>query len=169
MSGAMNPDNYWFGGPYPKGFQEMDPAYQDYYRGAINTTPWTNFSGNKSTQMRWNFEPMSYAEWKALTGGGNWGQTPTPTPTPTPSDNLLGLIKQSADPWGTYGQMGVNEPYLSNINQRFGWSPEGLAYPTQLQASPTWYNPPIVYPDVMTPNFKPKNTTTTSGTYPWTP
>jgi hypothetical protein len=72
--------------------------------------------------------------------------------------DMTGLLAQTADPWSVYGQIGVNEPYMSNINQRFGWSPQGLAYPTQLQQSPSWYNPKTVYPAVVQPPINPKIT-----------
>lgn len=146
-------------GAYPAGFGDMSPGYQDYYNQS-----WRGGSGPPRNPVAYavsqqhggqQFEPMNYAEWQALTGG-NWGGGggyPQPTPTPTPSPELLGLMQQAADPWGTYGQMGVNEPYLSNINTRFGWSPEGLAYGTQLQPTPTWYNPKTVYPDVILPKI----------------
>ncbi len=90
------------------------------------------------------------------------GGTPQPYPNPPPTTpqmpDMTGLLAQTADPWSVYGQIGVNEPYMSNINQRFGWSPQGLAYPTQLQQSPSWYNPKTVYPAVVQPPINPKIT-----------
>jgi hypothetical protein len=148
-------------------------AYKDYYMGAF-PSGWTYedmqqwppkafepLGEGKERGMygnpKGNYTPMSYDDWRAMQAALGYMRPDspgTPTTPPAPTDNLLGLMKQSADPFGTYGQMGVNEPYLSNINNRFGWSSQGLAYPTQLQASPTWYNPPIVYPDVVQPPIK---------------
>jgi hypothetical protein len=122
----------------------FDPDYRKYFVDERN-------SGN-------NY-PLGWYDWRTGVGPPPVqppvtppGTTPGTTPgTPPISDQLAGLMQQAADPWGTYGQLGVNEPYLSNINNRFGWSSEGLAYPTQLQATPTWYNPRTVYPDVVQP------------------
>lgn len=139
--------------------QRSNPAWSpgyNAYRNALTETFESPFGPDSITR---NFEgktwfkedPLSWDQWRALQAGLGVSNPVTPTTPPVPSDALQGLLKQSADPFGTYGQLGVNEPYLSNINNRFGWSPQGLAYPTQLQASPSWYNPPIIYPDVVQP------------------
>ena len=83
---------------------------------------------------------------------------PNQPPTTPQMPDMTGLLAQTADPWSVYGQIGVNEPYMSNINNRFGWSPQGLAYPTQLQQSPSWYNPKTVYPAVVQPPINPRVT-----------
>ena len=82
-------------------------------------------------------------------GGG--GTTPPPVTPPTPSDPLQGLMAQAADPYGTYGQLGVANPYLQNIQNRFGYDPSGLAYGVNLQQSPSWYLPGIAHPNVVYP------------------
>jgi hypothetical protein len=152
-------------------WERKPQAYKDYYMGAFPSglsyedlmqfpSPMLRPLGEGEERGMYgmpkgDYTPMDYDQWRAMQaalGYMNPGtKQPPPTTPPAPSDNLLGLIKQASDPWGTYGQMGVNEPYLSNINNRFGWSSQGLAYPTQLQASPTWYNPKVVYPDVVQP------------------
>ena len=90
---------------------------------------------------------------KYLNEQQNNQQTTPPTTQPQPSEELLGLIKQTADPYGTYGQLGVANPYMEAINQRFGYDPNGLAYGVDLQRSPSFYQPPTIYPDVYQPKF----------------
>jgi hypothetical protein len=102
---------------------------------------------------------MPYSEFRRLynafglnnqqNGGG--GTTPPPVTPPAPSDALQGLMAQAADPYGTYGQLGVANPYLQNIQNRFGYDPSGLAYGVNLQQTPSWYNPGIAHPNVIFP------------------
>ena len=112
--------------------------------------PWGGNQGPFSGSL---YQPMSYAEWQALrlpTGGG--GGT---TPPPGPGDETNGLLPQMADPFAAYGQMGVMEPYLTALNQRFGWDPTGVAYGQALNpALPTWYQPKTIYPETILPKIK---------------
>ena len=128
--------------------------YQQEGMDAVNRFAASNGSAG-STASRdalsgalWN--PMPYAEWQALrlpTTGGTGGTGGTPQP----SDTLQGLMGQSADPYGTYGQLGVANPYLQNIQNRFGYNPAGLAYGVNLQQTPSWYLPPLAHPKVVYP------------------
>lgn len=141
-----------------------DPAYRAYmqqaYPGAQGPQDYWKYGtpdGTSGYQIQQKFQPMNYAQWKALTsaipggggdggGGGGGGTTPPPTPPP----ELLGLIEQTANPFAVYGQMGVMEPYLSQLNQRFGWDPAGVAYGQQLNPQlPTWYQPETIYPKTL--------------------
>lgn len=124
-------------------YESRSPQVQQYqaYRLGGGTDPWSMWTKTQNPGQPPVVPP-----------GTGTGTTPQP---PVP-DALSGLMQQASDPWSVYGQMGVNEPYLSNINNRFGWSSQGLAYPTQLQATSNWYNPPIVYPNVVQPPLVPK-------------
>ena len=121
---------------------------QDSGLGPPLVNPWAKTAGPFGTP---NYQPMTYAEWQALrlptegSGGGGGGGTPQP------SDTLQGLMGQSADPYGTYGQLGVANPYLQNIQNRFGYNPAGLAYGVNLQQTPSWYLPPLAHPKVVYP------------------
>jgi hypothetical protein len=105
---------------------------------------------------------MSYPDYKRLfnsfglsnNNNNGGGTTPPPVTPPTPSDALQGLMAQAADPYGTYGQLGVANPYLQNIQNRFGYDPSGLAYGVNLQQSPSWYLPGIAHPNVVYPAIK---------------
>ena len=87
--------------------------------------------------------------------------TPSAPSTPAPASG--GLMGQTADPYAVYGQLGVANPYLSALNNRFGWDPSGLAYGTDMKASPSWYLPPVVYPNTTTPSFGGGAGTTTNA------
>jgi hypothetical protein len=145
-----------------------DPGYYNYAKSfGISNPEW--FSDNYYQSPYEGL--MSYQQWKALTGSlpasGN-GTTPPVTPPPvtppSPSDQLQGLMAQAADPYGTYGQLGVANPYLQNIQNRFGYDPSGLAYGVNLQQSPSWYNPGIAHPNVVYPAIKGGATTGTTST-----
>jgi hypothetical protein len=102
---------------------------------------------------------MTFDQFKRLYGAlgaqesSGQDQNTTPTAPPQPSDQLKGLMAQAADPYGTYGQLGVANPYMQNLTNRFGYDPSGLAYGVDLQKSPSWYLPGNVYPNVYQPKF----------------
>jgi hypothetical protein len=127
-------------------------------------------AGGRDQFGTWTFAstPLDYATWAYLQEQ-NQGTTPTPPPVtpPGPSDQLQGLIAQASDPWSTYGQMGVANPYLNAINQRFGYNPQGLAFGYDIPATRTWYNPPYVYPNTVLPKISGGSGSADSGSSPW--
>jgi hypothetical protein len=148
-----------------------DPGYANYAKAFGISNP-EYFSSNYYQSPYEGL--MSYQQWKALTGSlpaSGSGTTPTPPPVtpPGPSDQLQGLMAQSADPYGTYGQLGVANPYLSKINQRFGYDPSGLAYGVNLQQTPSWYLPGLAHPASVYPAITGGTTakTPTAGTVKW--
>ncbi|MCO5760380.1 MAG: hypothetical protein NHG36_02545 [Chromatiaceae bacterium] len=86
-------------------------------------------------------------------------QAPAPTATSQPNPFIglnpqaYGLLPQMTGTSGTYGQYKVANPYLGALNQRFGWSPSGIAQGYNLDSGGTYYRPPIRMPRVSYPSL----------------
>jgi len=77
-------------GAYPgaQGYEDLPGLFgieNDWTMLGEGTMPVKINGNNPSKWVSPKFNPMGYNEWKSLTGGGTWGQTPNPTPTPTPT------------------------------------------------------------------------------------
>ena len=124
-------------------------AYRSYYDMFPTGTDW--FMGGQPEKMPFSEFSRLYYSMGGARNPSNGGTTPPPVTPPAPSDALQGLMAQAADPYGTYGQLGVANPYLQNIQNRFGYDPSGLAYGVNLQQTPSWYLPGIAHPNVVYP------------------
>jgi hypothetical protein len=157
VSGAESQHYAGFGG-MAQGMQDRlaangDPSalayrnYSDSYGNGIDRL-WS--TGGEGIMPYSDYRRLYYSmNPRSQTGSG--GTAPPPVTPPAPSDALQGLMAQAADPYGTYGQLGVANPYLQNIQNRFGYDPSGLAYGVNLQQSPSWYLPGIAHPNVVYP------------------